>query len=185
MSMPVLEDSSIPHGQIKPNSSIGKWLTLAATVSDTIVETGTFCGLGSTYCLAMGLKRPEQQMWTFETEPKHHKIAEGLYSHYPNLHTINGKLQDHTNLLPDLIDLCLLDGGQLPQDTKAEVEAVIDKTKVIALDDSDRLKNIDHVPKFKERGWITMIEVKFPFPDRRFGFYAARNPAYEDPLADQ
>lgn len=55
-----------PIGQILPDSNMGRVLTRLAMNSQTIVELGCWRGGGSTKCLAAGLVRPEQRMWSID-----------------------------------------------------------------------------------------------------------------------
>lgn len=57
-------------GQILPDSTFGRVLTRLAMNSNTIVELGCWRGGGSTKCLAAGLVRPEQRMWSIDTSPQ-------------------------------------------------------------------------------------------------------------------
>lgn len=59
-----------PTGQILPHSTFGRTLTRLAMNSNTIVELGCWHGGGSTKCLADGLVRPEQRMWSIDTSPQ-------------------------------------------------------------------------------------------------------------------
>lgn len=59
-----------PTGQILPESEFGKVLTRLAMNSNTIVELGCWRGGGSTKCLANGLVRPEQRMFSIDTSPQ-------------------------------------------------------------------------------------------------------------------
>lgn len=61
---------SLPLGQILPESNFGQVLTRLAVHSQTIVEIGCWRGGGSTKCLASGLVRPEQRMWSVEASPE-------------------------------------------------------------------------------------------------------------------
>lgn len=57
-------------GQILPETNFGKVLTRLAMNSNSIVEIGCWHGGGSTKCLAAGLVRPEQRMWSVDTSPE-------------------------------------------------------------------------------------------------------------------
>lgn len=61
---------SEPKGQILPESNFGQVLTKLASLSNTIVEIGCWRGGGSTKCLALGLVRPEQKMWSIDISPE-------------------------------------------------------------------------------------------------------------------
>lgn len=58
-----------PTGQILPDSNFGRVLTRLAMHSNTIVEIGCWHGGGSTKCLAAGLVRPDQRMWSIDISP--------------------------------------------------------------------------------------------------------------------
>lgn len=62
-------------GQILPESNFGQVLTRLASLSNTIVEIGCWHGGGSTKCLAAGLVRPEQRMWSIDQSPEMVKEA--------------------------------------------------------------------------------------------------------------
>lgn len=57
-------------GQILPDTNFGRVLTRLAMNSNTIVEIGCWRGGGSTKCLANGLVRPEQRMWSIDQSPQ-------------------------------------------------------------------------------------------------------------------
>lgn len=59
-----------PKGQILPESNFGQVLTKLASLSNTIVEIGCWRGGGSTKCLALGLVRPDQRMWSIDISPE-------------------------------------------------------------------------------------------------------------------
>lgn len=59
-----------PTGQIMPDTNFGMVLTRLAMNSNKIVEIGCWHGGGSTKCLAAGLVRPEQRMWSVDVSPQ-------------------------------------------------------------------------------------------------------------------
>ena len=61
-------DKSLGH--IMPDSNFGQALTRIANFSNTIVEIGCWRGDGSARCLASGLIRPEQRMWSVDIDPE-------------------------------------------------------------------------------------------------------------------
>lgn len=125
-------------GQILPSSEFGEWLIKCAYSSNTIVEIGTWHGLGSTLCLYMGLVRPEQRLWTIEQDGERHAEAQTYY-HEPRMTFIHGNALDVLDQLPPSIDFLLLDGDDLTTDQ--EWDALKDRTTVVALDDTGERKN--------------------------------------------
>lgn len=125
-------------GQILPSSTFGEWLIKCAYSANTILEVGTWHGLGSTLCLSMGLVRPEQRLWTIEPDAERHAEAQTYYND-PRMTFIHGRALDVLDQLPERIDLLLLDGDDLSTD--AEWDALKDRTSVVALDDTRERKN--------------------------------------------
>jgi predicted O-methyltransferase YrrM len=125
-----------PKGQILPGTRFGDMLTELAKQSETIVEIGSWHGLGSTKCLANGLVRSTQRMWTFETNIDVCKEASSYYND-DRIAFVNGVLL----LYPVLknVNLLLLDGDDF--DTDKEFELYKDRVDVIALDDTLERKN--------------------------------------------
>lgn len=64
---------------ILPESNFGRVLMRLAMRSNTIVEIGCGNGEGSTVCLANGLVRPEQRMFSVESNPEMFRKACYLY----------------------------------------------------------------------------------------------------------
>lgn len=154
---------SEPQGQILPGSRFGDILTVLAREAATIVEIGTWRGQGSTRCLANGLVRPEQRMWSLDTSlDMIHQARQG-YSD-PRITFIHGRVirpeemeidkapTDREKLalfygerealaqspyvldqIPESIDLLLLDGGEYT--SIAERKVLEPRTKIMALDD--------------------------------------------------
>lgn len=79
-------------GQIRPGSPFGDCLTRIAMESEVIVETGTWMGLGSTYCIALGLIRPTQHFWTVEMCKPQYDHARAFYLDEPRITLIHGTL---------------------------------------------------------------------------------------------
>lgn len=168
----------IPTGQILPRTQIGQWLNMVAAKSLTVVESGSFCGLGSTYCLASGLPH-EGQMWTFEIDESRFRVVEALYHLAPQINTVLGKMHVNKGMFPEQVDFMLLDSGNA-EEGRLECEIALQRAKIVALDDIDGEKHRENYGMFRD--WETLIEIKGPFPDRANGFFAARNPKYENPL---
>jgi len=157
---------SHPTGQILPGSKFGNVLTDLAKQATFIVEIGTWHGEGSTRCLANGLTRPEQRLWTVESDKAVHEGAKARYSdpRITFLYGVVARVEDmdlaksptdpkrqplwlaerdnlarHPNVLdqlPEKIDLLLLDGGEFTSD--ADLKALEERSTVIALDDIRR-----------------------------------------------
>lgn len=126
-------------GQILPDSAFGKALTELAMRSGTIVEIGTWHGQGSTKCLALGLVRPEQRMWSIEPDGDCFREASEFWHDEPRITFINRHALDALDLLPVQIDLLLLDGDDLT--TFDEFTALHARCRWIALDDTREHKN--------------------------------------------
>jgi len=129
-----------PRGQILPGSAFGDALTRLAQAAETIVEIGTWHGLGSTLCLARGLVRPTQRFWTIEADPN---VFEGARKCYKDNRIIwicgtVTPMNDRPIIieqLPERIDLLLIDGGDgngLP-----DFMALHQRSTIIALDDTN------------------------------------------------
>ncbi|MDA1277250.1 MAG: hypothetical protein O2960_24835, partial [Verrucomicrobia bacterium] len=80
---------SEPKGQILPNSEFGDLLTELAKKSETILEIGTWHGQGSTLCLAKGLVRPTQRMWTVDQSFEMWMEAKAHYVSDPRIRFLN------------------------------------------------------------------------------------------------
>lgn len=66
----------ITTGQILPDHPLGQFLTEQARTATTIVEIGTGSGLGSTRCLAEGMKpHGESVLFTYEADRQQLEVA--------------------------------------------------------------------------------------------------------------
>lgn len=128
-----------PRGQILPGSRFGDLLTELAKEAEVICEIGTWHGLGSTKCLANGLVRHTQRMWTFERDKEVSAEAASYYND-SRITFVNGSILEtpRTHTFRN-IDLLLLDGDDI--ETEQEFQAYKDSCKVIALDDTNERKN--------------------------------------------
>lgn len=95
-------------GQIRPGSPFGNMLTELARKSEVIVETGTWRGLGTTYCLYLGLERPTQHLYTVELNRSRHLEAKSYYDD-PRITFIHGTL-----VLPNEVPKCPPEVNKLP-----------------------------------------------------------------------
>lgn len=157
------------RGQIRHDSPFGQALTAAARAADRIVEIGTWRGLGSTYCLYCGMRRPEQRLWTVELCRKQWLEAQSYYDdgriaflngtlvlpgetppfehpdpafrqYYDIEVAINATALCVLDQLPDAIDLLLIDGGSWSGGVEfAKLEP---RARVIALDDTNPARDI-------------------------------------------
>lgn len=132
-----------PRGQILPGTRFGDMLTELAKQSETIVEIGTWHGLGSTKCLANGLVKPTQRMWTFEKDKEVSAEAASYYND-ERITFINTDViwySNWTSNLPLKLDFVLLDGDDLSTDDEFKLFDGKFKCSVIALDDTLERKN--------------------------------------------
>lgn len=152
-----------PDGQILPDSRFGKMLTALAQVVDTIVEIGTWNGGGSTLCLAMGLERPEQRLYTVEADRAMHDTAKARYSdkRIIFLHGTVSPMNDSTIIidqLPSEIDLLLIDGGD--GNGSHDLELLWERTEIIALDDTKEQKNAGNRRFLIGQHWVELADVQ-------------------------
>lgn len=170
-------------GQIRPGSAFGDLLTRLARHSETIVETGTWRGLGSTYCFYLGLERPSQRLFTVELCEEQHREAMGYYDdpritflhgtlvlpeevppfdypdpdyryYYEKEIALNAQAPYVLDRIPERIDLLLIDGGFWSAQT--EYAKLADRSKIIALDDTNAAresKNVRNRTKLLKAGW--------------------------------
>jgi predicted O-methyltransferase YrrM len=144
-----------PPGQILPDSPFGKVLTGLARKATVILEIGTWNGGGSTLCLWQGMAKPEQRMWTVEQDEKRRCEAKGRYSD-PRITFVHGRTLEVLGQLPPAIDLLLLDGGV--EESFREFEALAPSSRVIALDDTNDVKNREAVAELKRLQWRLLSE---------------------------
>jgi len=157
-------------GQILPSSTFGEWLIKCAYGANTIVEVGTWHGLGSTLCLSMGLVRPEQRLWTIEEDMDRHTEAQTYYND-PRITFIHGQALEVLDQLPPVIDLLLLDGDDLTTDR--EWNALKDRTFTVALDDTRERKNRRQRELIlSDPEWRVLVDV---WQDRNGWMIAARH----------
>lgn len=155
-------------GQILPGSNFGKVLTELAREAENIVEIGSWYGQGSTKCLANGLIRPSQRMWTIEQDPTVHAEAKSYYDD-PRITFIRGHTMDVLDKLPKEIDLILFDGDDISTDL--EFDFLAPRTEVIALDDTRQRKNFKQRKSLKESiGW----HIEHDVLNERHGWLTAR-----------
>lgn len=153
-------------GQILPETPLGMTLTTLAREAETIVETGTWNGQGSTVCLRLGLLRPSQRIWTVESNEARHAEAKAFHADEPRITFLLGTVVTGDEILPayeeDLIaftsevaqnniaplvvdqlpkqiDLLFVDGGAFSG--FAEVSKLHSRCKDIVMDDVFDSKN--------------------------------------------
>ena len=171
-------------GQITLNHKFGKALHEIAKKCNTIVEIGTFYGTGSTKCIHLAMTRPEQRLTTVDFNETTIQHARNLYRRdkrvsivygtlalpeefdafaYPDpnfrqyyepekLH--NAKSPYVLHLIPDKIDLLLIDGGCWT--SRAEFSKLYKRCSIIALDDTSKereQKNWQNRLSLMEMGW--------------------------------
>lgn len=161
------------QGQITPDSRFGELLTKYASESETIVELGTHTGEGSTVCLAKGLARDTQRMWTVEQDEGLWEKAKTQWND-PRITFLRGRIVEAQGFidflhpdpdmivsyrwekgvfleapnvadqLPEKIDLLLLDAGEWT--SSAEMDLLLPRCSgVIALDDCNPLRAVKNV----------------------------------------
>jgi hypothetical protein len=157
-------------GQILPDSDFGKLLTELAKRSRTIVEIGSWHGEGSTRCLVNGLVHRAQTLWTIEADEKCAKEVCNRYRGNPQVICVNAKALDYRPFMPIKIDLLLLDGAD--ETTDAEFDALHERCKIIALDDTNERKNKRQVKLLRELGWREIAHQ----PDQRNGWAVFERP---------
>lgn len=144
-------------GQILPGTAFGDMLTKLARNSECIVEIGTWHGLGSTLCLQRGLERPEQRIWTVESDADCWKESSQRWKGEPRIKLILGRALNILDQLPDKIDLLLLDGDDIT--SFAEFLELYPRCKQVAMDDTNELKNKRSRQEAIDLGWLTLADV--------------------------
>lgn len=151
-------------GQILLDSDFGKLLAKLARQCEVIVEIGTWNGRGSTKCLADGLVRDSQQMFSIEADKAMFDSARKLHSG-SRIVFLNGTVSEMNDVLlvasqlPDKIDLLLIDGGD--KNGAADFDALIDRvTGFIALDDTapGHEKNSGNRARLIQSGWKVIAD---------------------------
>lgn len=131
---------SEPKGQILPGSEFGDALTEIAKQCETILEIGTWRGQGSTLCLAYGMGRKTQRMWTIDQSFEMWMEAKAHYVSEPRIRFLNAHTVDVMDELPQKLDMVLFDGGD--DLTDREFDLLFPRIqKFIALDDTNEKKN--------------------------------------------
>lgn len=175
-------------GQVRPGTEFGDMLTQIARKSEIIVETGTWRGLGSTLCLALGLERESQRLYTVEFGLD---ISRKASAHYddPRMTFIHGtvvlpeewpefsypdpdfekyyKIEQEINRntpyvldkLPTTIDLLMLDASSWSG--RVEFLKLWERSKVIAMDDINperTHKNEENRQQLLDSGWVVLAD---------------------------
>lgn len=97
--------------QLRYNTPAGEALTEAMTLVDTAVESGSWHGLGSTYCLYIAVTRPEQSVISIEPDASCFDECVRLYAHEPRMTLLHGRTRELLDKLPAKFDLLVLDGA--------------------------------------------------------------------------
>lgn len=172
------------QGQIRCDTRFGLKLIELARQAETMVEIGLLGGAGSTWCLYCGLERPTQRIWSVELLPELVERARKFYSIEPRMTFIHGTLvlpgevppyaspvpemepyyevEVRINeaapyalpLLPDRIDLLLIDGGEWS--AGPELAKLWQRSRIIALDDVNPIlswKNAANALFLTEKRW--------------------------------
>lgn len=143
---------SEPQGQILPGSEFGDCLTELAKECETILEIGTWRGLGSTLCLSKGLVSPTQRMWTVDQSFEMWMEAKAHYVSEPRIRFLNAHTVDVLDEIPLRLDLVLFDGSDLHTDT--EFDLLVHRIqKYAAFDDTNERKNARQIYEMNAMGW--------------------------------
>lgn len=175
-------------GQVLPGSEFGTMLTKLARESEVIVEIGTWKGLGSTLCLALGLERDSQHLTTVEFGLDLSRIASTHYDD-PRISFIHGTLvlpdewpdffyPDPSfdkyydiekqmnqnapyvlNAMPASIDLLMIDASSWSG--RIEFLKLWERSRVIAMDDINgekTHKNEENRTQLIELGWTILAD---------------------------
>lgn len=174
-------------GQINVGSVFGDLLTKLAIESETIVELGTHTGEGSTVCLAKGLVRDTQRMWTVEQDEGLWERAKANYND-PRITFLRGRIvadgfiefihpdpdmivsyrwekgvflgaPNVADQLPEKIGLLLLDAGEWS--SSAEMDLLLPRCTIIALDDCNpkrAVKNARNRLLLINEGWESIYD---------------------------
>lgn len=156
-------------GQILPGSTFGNLLTSLAERSEIILEVGTWHGEGSTRCLASGLCRPEQQLWTVEQDLACYEEARSRHVD-PRIRFVCGKTLEVIDVLPSNMDLLLLDGDDLS--TYQEWQALAPRSRWVAMDDTNEQKNRTSRAESIQAGWKILAD----HPEDRNGWAVFERP---------
>ena len=160
------------NGQIRDNSRFGSWVYMlaGATSVSSIVEIGTWKGLGSTALIAQAVKnKPQAIAISVEARKEFHEIAKKNLRDFPPISLLWGSLvqpaaldrlrltqteknwfsedlknisasPNVTSAMPESIDFLLLDGGEFS--SWAEFELLLPRlTGFLLLDDTQVRKN--------------------------------------------
>lgn len=156
-------------GQILPGTAFGQFLTTLADQSEVIVEIGTWHGEGSTRCLANGLIRPSQRLWTVEQDKACYDEAQTRHVD-PRIRFVLGRTLEVLDVLPSAIDLLLLDGDDLS--TYQEWQALAPRSRRVAMDDTNEQKNRASRADAIQAGWKALAD----HPDDRNGWAVFERP---------
>lgn len=176
------------QGQITADSVFGTLLTKYAIESETILEVGTWLGQGSTLCLAKGLVRDTQRMWTVEQDEGLWREAKAHYDD-PRITFLRGRIvgdegfeefshpdpdmivsyrwekgvfleaPNVADQLPEKIGLCLFDAGEWS--STAEMDLLLPRCAIVALDDTaphKAHKNVHNRQRLILEGWKALHE---------------------------
>ena len=98
-------------GQINASDPFGA--CISRIVSDpavkTIVEVGTYTGLGSTRVIANSMT-PEASFFSYENKRDFYRAAKSLYEDRPNVHIIYGRLSDRLMKKEDVMAHPMFEG---------------------------------------------------------------------------
>lgn len=93
------------RGQILPDSNLGKWITKISSNEDevqTILEIGTWWGMGSTLCIINGLYKRERPIisgYSFEVDYMRHVFALNKLQPLPeNFYLVHGTITESNEL---------------------------------------------------------------------------------------
>lgn len=188
-------------------SSLPALLTEYAEKATTILEVGTWRGEGSTFCLWLGMKRPDQRLFTIEVNSFDADIARRNYDD-PRMTFLWGTLSPREEMMdfcgtteahkisynfekdfcigtnpcvldqiPASVDLCFMDGGNW--NGEGDFKVIASRCRWLALDDTNEDVQLKH-----SRLRARMIEGGWEVlhddrNDRGTGTFLAENPNWK------
>ncbi len=89
-------------GQIEPTSSFGELIKNIASLPEvnTIVDVGTWSGLGTTLCIIQGIQGTDKKLFSVELYPNMYTVAQENLKGYmnDNIKLLNGRLINRSDI---------------------------------------------------------------------------------------
>lgn len=197
-----IPDELLALAQIKVGSRFGDLLTRLARQAEIIVELGTFKGVGSTYCLYLGMERPSQRLYSIDLYEENIRSAQQIYNdsriqfihgtlvlpsevppfnwpqpdwrcYYDSEVSSNESVPYVLDQMPPAIDLLMMDSGEWSGEV--EFSKLWERSNIICMDDTNPLKTCKHVKSrtfLLEKGWSVIADNQ----DERNGWAAFQRP---------